>query len=144
MKKKSDMKVIYAPETYFKLAKMDYLQPYYQQQQDKIPEELALGGLYEKKGEEKNFWILSPGNFKVNAEDIQIFDEQKYDFRENETVYFKPTCSEKEKDYLLLTNKILIGEKYSIDRVINHFYVILQDYAGGLTNPIRFSDISKE
>ena len=59
-------------------------------------------------------------------------------------MYFKPTCSEKEKDYLLLTNKILIGEKYSIDRVINHFYVILQDYAGGLTNPIRFSDISKE
>lgn len=42
------MKVIYVPETYFKLAKMDYLQPYCQQEQKEIPNELALGGLYER------------------------------------------------------------------------------------------------
>ncbi len=138
------MKVIYVPETYFKLAKMDYLQPYYQQDQKEIPDELALGGLYEKKGEEKDLCILDPGNFKVNVADLQIYNERKFDFHKNEFVYFRPTCSAKEIDYLLLTNKISIGGNYRIDRIINHFYAILQDSNGGQTNPIRFLDIIKK
>lgn len=137
------MKVIYAPETYFKLAKMNYLVPYYQQPQQKIPDELALGGLYECNTDENNICILIPGNFKVSKSDLISFDRNKYNFHEKEFVYFTPTCSSKEKEYLLLTNKIKVGNKYLIERIINHFYVILRTIEGEETNPIRFSDISK-
>nr|WP_290121766.1 hypothetical protein [Treponema socranskii] len=37
------MKVIYAPKTYFKLAKIDYLVPYYQQLQEALQDDLASG-----------------------------------------------------------------------------------------------------
>lgn len=138
------MKVIYAPKTYFKLAKMDYLIPYYQQSQQKIPNELALGGVYEWRNTENKLCVLSPGNFKVPKSDLIPFEKNKYNFHEKEFVYFVPTCSIKEKEYLLLTNKIKIGNKYLIKKIINHFYVTLETNEGEETNPIRFSDITNK
>ena len=38
---RTNMKVIYAPKIYFKLAKMDYLVPYYQQLQEALQGDLA-------------------------------------------------------------------------------------------------------
>ena len=38
---RTNMKVIYAPKAYFKLAKMDYLVPYYQQLQEALQDDLA-------------------------------------------------------------------------------------------------------
>lgn len=138
------MKVIYAPETYFKLAKMDYLVPYYQQPQEVLQDDLALGGIYEWVSTEKDFCVLTPGNFRIPKSDLIPFEEGKYSFCENDLVYFKPSCSEKEKEYLLLTNKIKPEKKYLINRIINHFFVILEDENGGETNPIKFTDISKK
>ena len=40
---RTNMKVIYAPKTYFKLAKIDYLVPYYQQLQEALQDDLASG-----------------------------------------------------------------------------------------------------
>lgn len=137
------MKVIYVPETYFKLAKMDYLVPYYQQPQELLQDVLALGGIYEWETIENNFCVLTPGNFRIPKSDLIPFEEGKYRFCENDFVHFKPTCSEKEIEYLLITNKIKQGGKYLINRIVNHFFAILVDESGGETNPIKFTDISR-
>ena len=110
------MKVIYAPKTYFKLAKMDYLVPYYQQLQEALQDDLALGGIYEWVSTEEGFCVLTPGNFRIPKSDLIPFEEGRYSFCENDLVYFNPSCSEKE--YLLLTNKIKQGKKYLINKII--------------------------
>ena len=45
---RTNMKVIYAPKAYFKLAKMDYLVPYYQQLQEALQDDLATEKQREK------------------------------------------------------------------------------------------------
>lgn len=135
------MKYVYSPETYIKLAKLDFLQPYYQKEQDEITDEIALGGLYEIKSENKGYCELMPGNFKIIKKDLIPISDIKENFAVGDKVLYSPICTKMEKKYLMIDKRFIIGNTYKIARVINHFYVLLINKNGEISNPIRFFDI---
>lgn len=134
-------KYIYSPATYFELSKLDYLHPFKQKQQSEMDDDLALGGLYEIISTVDNLCILSPGNFKVKKTDLVPYNKDKYSFRLGDYVIFNPRCSTEEIKYVILLNRFIIGRRYKINKIINYYYVLLENEKGETSNPIKFSDI---
>lgn len=135
------MKVIYSPETYFKLAKLDFLFPFKQFSQTDNVNDLALGGIYEATDFENNMKKLFPGKFIVPCNDLIPYELCTNFFSKKDSVIFSPICTKNEIDYLLLSNKLRIGGVYNIKKIINSFYALLIDEIGEISNPIRFFDI---
>lgn len=138
------MKYIYSPETYIKLAKLDYLLPFYQKEQNEIPDEIALGGVYEVISENNGYCEVIPGNFKIIKKDLIPISDIKENYTVGDQVLYSPICTEIDKKYLMIDKRFIIGNTYKIVRVINHFYVQLVNRKGEISNPIRFFDIQKQ
>lgn len=136
------MQYIYTPESYYVLAKMEYLNPYFQFSQGERKEEIALGGLYEIDYEETEDKIhIKPGNFIVKKCELIPYEDKKYNFSIGDEVVIKPLCNE--RDYFEIGGYFKIGKSYKVKRIINSFYLTLVNENGFEGNPIRFCDVQK-
>ena len=146
----SRMRCVVSPDSYFILFKADMHQEYEIFDQKEKPDRLALGGIYEVLGEEKDCYILKPETgskyefFRTPKFYLKVYDEKKYDYNVSDIVIFAPVCSEKEIKTITYNDTLIIGHKYKIYRVINHYYLQLINEYGDISIPIRFCDVKKD
>ena len=137
------MKYILSPDSYFILLKSDWHQEYNLFNQEDYPDRIALGGVYEAISEDDRF-IYTEKNGRLLKSRLIPYEEGKYSYEAGDIVIFAPVCSEKEIKTITYNDTLIIGHKYKIYRVINHYYLQLINEYGDISIPIRFCDVKKD